>query len=94
MFDANDALRTLALDLVTDSFRLRDVSYERGEARAALTGADTADLVVASYMIGEIGDAEQRALAGMMWEKTRDTLLVILSVRPPAMHGSSRCARN
>ena len=70
-------MRALALGLVTDSFRLRDVSYERGEARAALTRADTADLVVASYMIGEIGDAEQRALAGLMWEKTRDTLLVV-----------------
>ena len=77
LLDANDALRTLALGLVTDSFRLRDVSYERGEARAALTRADTADLVVASYMIGEIGDAERRALAELMWEKTRDTLLVV-----------------
>ena len=60
-----------------DSFRLRDISYERGEARAALTKADAADLVVASYMIGEIGDAERRALAELMWEKTRDTLLVV-----------------
>jgi len=77
LLDANDALRALALGLVTDSFRLRDVSYERGEARAALTRADTADLVVASYMIGEIGDAERRSLAELMWEKTRDTLLVV-----------------
>ena len=53
------------------------ISYERGEARAALAKADAADLVVASYMIGEIGDAEQRALAELMWEKTRDTLLVV-----------------
>jgi ribosomal protein RSM22 (predicted rRNA methylase) len=77
LVDANDALRTLALGLVTDSFRLRDLSYQRGEARAALSGADSADLVVASYMIGEIGDAEQRALAELMWEKTRDALLVV-----------------
>ena len=34
LLDANDALRQLALGLVTESFRLRDVSYERGEARA------------------------------------------------------------
>ena len=33
LLDANDALRTLSLGLFTDSFRLRDVSYERGEAR-------------------------------------------------------------
>jgi len=77
LLDANDALRALALGLVTGSFRLRDVSYERGEARAALARADTADLVVASYMIGEISDGERRALAELMWEKTRDTLLVV-----------------
>ncbi|KRR01902.1 SAM-dependent methyltransferase [Bradyrhizobium jicamae] len=77
LLDSNDALRTLALDLIADGFRLRDASYQRGEARAALVNAETADLVVASYMIGEIGDAEQRALAELMWQKTRDTLLVI-----------------
>jgi ribosomal protein RSM22 (predicted rRNA methylase) len=77
LLDANEALRALALGLVTDSFRLRHVSYERGEARAALAKADTADLVVASYMIGEIGDGERRALAELMWAKTKDTLLVV-----------------
>jgi ribosomal protein RSM22 (predicted rRNA methylase) len=77
LLDANDALRSLALGLVADSFRLRNVSYERGEAHAALAKADAADLVVASYMIGEIGDGERRTLAERMWEKTRDTLLVV-----------------
>lgn len=77
LLDANDALRSLALALFADSFRLRDARYERGEARAALANADAADLVVASYMIGEVGDGERRALAELMWEKTRDTLLVV-----------------
>jgi ribosomal protein RSM22 (predicted rRNA methylase) len=77
LLDANDALRTLALDLARDSTRLRKISYERGEARAALAKAEAADFVIASYMIGEIGDAEQRALTELMWEKTRDTLLVV-----------------
>jgi ribosomal protein RSM22 (predicted rRNA methylase) len=77
LLDANDALRALALGLVAESFRLRDVSYDRGEARAALAKADTADLVVASYMIGEISDGERRALAELMWQRTRDTLLVV-----------------
>ena len=77
LLDANDALRALALGLVADSFRLRNANYERGEARAALAKADAADLVVASYMIGEIGDAERRALAELIWEKTQDTLLVV-----------------
>ena len=77
LLDANDALRALALSLFSDSFRLRDTSYERGEARSALAKADTADLVIASYMIGEIGAAEQKSLAELMWQKTGDTLLVI-----------------
>jgi ribosomal protein RSM22 (predicted rRNA methylase) len=77
LLDSNDALRKLALDLVSESFRLRDVHYERGEARSALTKAEAADLVIASYMIGEIGAAEQSALAALMWEKTGDTLLVV-----------------
>lgn len=77
LLDANDALLALALGLFADSFRLRNVGYERGEARAALAKAQAADLVVTSYMIGEIGDAERRALAELMWQKTRDTLLVV-----------------
>jgi ribosomal protein RSM22 (predicted rRNA methylase) len=88
LLDTNEALRALALGLITDSFRLRDVSYERGEARASLAKADSADLVVASYLIGEIGEGERRALTELMWEKTRDTLLVV----EPVMPGSSRCA--
>src|SRR4051812_155741 len=75
--DANDALRALALSLFSDSFRLRDTSYERGEARSALAKAEAADLVIASYMIGEIGAAEQKSLAELMWQKTGDTLLVV-----------------
>ena len=51
--------------------------YRRGEARAALAEADAADLVVASYMIGEISESERGALAELMWAKTRDTLLVV-----------------
>ena len=77
LLDANDALRTLALDLFSDSFRLREVGYQRAEARSALAKADAADLVIASYMIGEIGAAEQRSLADLMWQKTGDTLLVV-----------------
>lgn len=77
LIDANEALRTLALDLFSDSFRLRDIGYERGEARAGLAKAEVADLVIASYMIGEIGAAEQRSLAELMWQKTGDTLLVV-----------------
>jgi ribosomal protein RSM22 (predicted rRNA methylase) len=77
LVDANSALRALALDLVSGSTRLRKINYQRGEARAALADTEATDLVVASYMIGEISDAEQRALTELMWAKTRDTLLIV-----------------
>jgi ribosomal protein RSM22 (predicted rRNA methylase) len=77
LLDANSALRALALDLAKGSARLRDIDYQRGEARAALADAEAADLVIASYMIGELSDAERSALAGLMWAKTRDTLLIV-----------------
>src|SRR5258706_3348027 len=77
LLDANDALRSLALDLGGDSTRLRKMTYQHGEARAVLANSEAADLVIASYMIGEIGDAERPALAELMWAKTRDTLLIV-----------------
>jgi ribosomal protein RSM22 (predicted rRNA methylase) len=77
LLDANDALRALALDLFRDSPRLRGTRYERGEARGVLAKLPAADLVVASYMIGEVGESEREIIAGLMWEKTRDTLLVV-----------------
>jgi ribosomal protein RSM22 (predicted rRNA methylase) len=77
LLDANDALRALGHDLGSGSTRLRGMTYQRGEARAALADAEPADLVVASYMIGETSEAEQCALTELMWTKTRDTLLIV-----------------
>ena len=77
LLDANSALRALALDLASDSMRLQGMTYQHSEARAALADAKAADLVVASYMIGETSEAERRALAELMWAKTRDTLLIV-----------------
>jgi ribosomal protein RSM22 (predicted rRNA methylase) len=77
LLDANEALRTLALDLARESARLGRMTYERGDARALLAKAEAADLVVASYVIGELGDSEQKMLTALMWEKARDTLLVV-----------------
>ena len=75
LLDANDALRKLALDLAGDCGRR--IVYQRGEARALLAQAEAADLVVASYVVGEIGESERSLLARLMWEKARDTLLVV-----------------
>ena len=77
LFDANAALRALALDLTRDSPRLSGLTYTSGDARAALAKADSADLVVASYLIGELGEADRKSLAEAMWATTRDTLVVI-----------------
>ncbi|HBY31879.1 MAG TPA: SAM-dependent methyltransferase, partial [Bradyrhizobium sp.] len=33
--------------------------------------------VIASYIINELGDAERNALTDVMWEQTKDTLLVV-----------------
>src|SRR5437868_11119837 len=74
LLDANSALRALALDLGRDSTRLRKMTYQHGEARAALADIQAADLVIASYMIGEISDAERAALAELMWAKTHDKI--------------------
>src|SRR3954471_20105839 len=75
--DANAALRTLALDLFGGSSRLSGVRYTQGDAHAALPEAEAADLVIASYLIGEIDDAERAAFADRIWAKTRDTLLIV-----------------
>jgi ribosomal protein RSM22 (predicted rRNA methylase) len=77
LLDSNSALRGLALDLGDDSTRLSKMTYRHGEARAMIADSEAADLVIASYMIGEIGDAERTALAELMWAKTRDTLLIV-----------------
>jgi ribosomal protein RSM22 (predicted rRNA methylase) len=61
LLDANCALGALALDLGRDSPRLGKMTYQLGEARAALADCEAADLVIASYMIGEIGKNPRHA---------------------------------
>ena len=77
LMDANAALSRLALDLARDSTRLAECRYLPGDAGANLTEVSQADLVVASYIIGELGENEQRALTAAMWAKARHALLVI-----------------
>ena len=75
--DANTALRTLALDLFDKSSRLSTLQYSQGEARAVLANVEPADLVVASYLLGEMDDTERAGLAELMWARTSDTLLIV-----------------
>jgi len=84
LLDDNTALRALALDLARGSARLGDLAYDKGEARALLARSEPADLVVASYMIGELGEAERTEFAELVWSKTRDALLIVEPGTPAA----------
>ncbi|MGJ5179939.1 small ribosomal subunit Rsm22 family protein [Bradyrhizobium oligotrophicum] len=75
--DANPALRMLALALADETMRLRDLAYTLGPARVQLDRAGSADLVIASYMIGELTDSERSAVVDALWAKADDTLLIV-----------------
>ncbi len=76
--DSNESLHALARGLSRGNDRLRSSSqYRLSSARAFLNGADDADLVVASYVIGELDDAERAPLVDRMWSRTRDVLVVV-----------------
>jgi ribosomal protein RSM22 (predicted rRNA methylase) len=77
LLDANDALRTLAIDLTSGSSRLDQMTYLRGDAATLLASSAPADLVIASYVVGELGDAERSKLAALLWTKTADTLVLV-----------------
>src|SRR4051812_27536027 len=77
LLDANATLSRLALELARDSTRLADCRYLPGDAGGNLAEVSQADLVVASYVIGELSETEQRKLAEAMWTKARHTLIVI-----------------
>lgn len=77
LLDANATLSRLALDLARDSSRLAECRYLPGDAGGNLAEAPQADLVVASYVIGELSEADQRKLAEAMWAKARQALVVI-----------------
>jgi ribosomal protein RSM22 (predicted rRNA methylase) len=77
LLDANPALRALALEFATRHLRLNEASYTLGQARASLAGAAGADLAIASYLIGELGENERADLVDAAWTKTRDTLVIV-----------------
>lgn len=77
LLDANATLSRLALDLARDSSRLAECRYLPGDAGGNLAETSQADLVIASYVVGELGEADQRKLTEAMWAKARQALLVI-----------------
>lgn len=87
MLDANTALRGIALDLAHGDERFKQLDYRQGDALIELGVAHEADLVVASYAIGEVPDDRHAKLIDLMWTKTRDVLLI---VEPGTPAGYSR----
>jgi len=75
LLDINAALQTLALNLGREHPRLALMTCRRDAN--ALDEVEPADLVIASYLIGEVSEAERGTLAERLWTKTRDTLLVV-----------------
>jgi ribosomal protein RSM22 (predicted rRNA methylase) len=77
LLDANPVLRALALELAQDGARFNASNYQMGDASALLAKTEAADLVIASYLIGELGQVERRELAYGLWAKTRNALVII-----------------
>ncbi|MCO5130780.1 MAG: small ribosomal subunit Rsm22 family protein [Xanthobacteraceae bacterium] len=76
LLDANAALRRLALALAGE-WPGATLDYRQADARAAVATMPPADLVIASYMIGELAEQARETFAAELWRKTRDTLLVV-----------------
>ena len=66
LLDRNGALRGLAGELARDNARLSHMTYAAGEARAMIAQADAADLVVASYVIGELAEGPRDELVALL----------------------------
>jgi ribosomal protein RSM22 (predicted rRNA methylase) len=88
LIDANAALRSLGLTLMAeaDSETLRQVvhrqSYRHGDALVLLAEAQPADLVVASYLAGEIAADQLARCAQLLWAATAGVLVAILPGTP------------
>lgn len=76
LLDRNEALRALALELADNSVRLSGLTYGSGEARATAQES-AADIVIASYVIGELTERERGEITELMWSKANDTLLIV-----------------
>ncbi len=77
LLDANAALRDLALEFAAAYDELPRLVYADADVRTRLADMPSSDLVVASYVIGELDAGVQAKVATAVWRKTRDTLLVI-----------------
>jgi ribosomal protein RSM22 (predicted rRNA methylase) len=77
LLDANAALLDLAKALAAGNARLADAGFRSGLVAQLLANAPGADLVIASYLVGELSERERAELVETLWARTSDTLLVV-----------------
>ena len=77
LLDSNNSLRGLALEFARSVPALSPMNYQQGDALKLLANAPSAELVIASYLAGELGDVERAKLADAMWAKASDTLMIV-----------------
>src|ERR1700760_2683547 len=79
LVDENPHLRQLALDFLAASGEetLHKAEYQKGTARQVLPAAEKADLVIASYFVGELADEQLLSAAEGLWSAANDTLVVV-----------------
>jgi ribosomal protein RSM22 (predicted rRNA methylase) len=79
LIDDNPHLRELAQALTRGSAdgALRDAVYDLGELTARLGAAPAADLVIASYVIGELAPDRLQGVADALWSATGAALVLI-----------------
>lgn len=95
LVDENPHLRQLALDLLASSGQdaLRNAVYQKGAAGQVLPADEDADLVIASYFIGELPDEQLLSTTDALWSKASDTLIII-EPGTPAGFARIRTARS
>jgi ribosomal protein RSM22 (predicted rRNA methylase) len=79
LIDHNPHLQRLAKSLLAACAypALQDAQYDRGEACARLASRAPADLVLASYLVGEVGPDRLAEAAEALWSRTAGVLAVI-----------------
>jgi ribosomal protein RSM22 (predicted rRNA methylase) len=77
LLDASSPLTDLARTLVTGSEWVAGAGFRTGDIARLLANAPGADLVIASYLIGELDEQERIGLGPLLWERANDALLIV-----------------
>ena len=77
LIDDNPHLQALGLELAESAAPTRTTAYLDGDLLAALAITAPADLVIASYVIGEVSPHSLGRIADALWKATGDVMLVI-----------------